>query len=183
MSFNAEGFAYSSGFRNPSGLLPAATSSSLSSATMLAEIGVAQEVPATVSATPPFHISTFSAWAEISGNPRPVLVYNYLGRRGRQVYQIIEKQRSTYTGVRIAERFDVCSSGTRLVRGCSEYRRKSSTRKGCCSFCDACGTANRGDAAALSVNFLSQEERVLLGAGRWESWATERSERYRKLLV
>jgi hypothetical protein len=75
MSVSArDAFAYSHGFRNPRGDLPAAMSRSLRSATTLAKIGVAQDVPSTGSFVPPLAIITFWPYAETSGYARPVLL-------------------------------------------------------------------------------------------------------------
>lgn len=52
ISVKALGLAYRKGLMNPRGLFPAAMRSSLMSDTRLAEMGVAQEVPATLSADP-----------------------------------------------------------------------------------------------------------------------------------
>ena len=65
---------YRKGFRKPRGGLPAAASSSLSNAMTLAKMGDEQLVPSTRPNWPLRVISTFSPWAEISGNARPVRV-------------------------------------------------------------------------------------------------------------
>lgn len=62
---------YKNGLRKPSGDFPAAMRRSLSNAITLAKIGLAQLVPATVPVSPPTVISTFSPWADTSGNARP----------------------------------------------------------------------------------------------------------------
>jgi hypothetical protein len=67
---------HKNGFKNPSGLLPAAISSSLSSAMMLANMGVLQLVPSTSSSAPSSTISTEWPCAEISGKARPLALNN-----------------------------------------------------------------------------------------------------------
>ena len=75
ISVKAVGLAYTKGLRNPSGLFPAAMSSSLMSDIILAKMGEAQEVPEAPSADPLKMTSTFSAMAATSGTPRPELLY------------------------------------------------------------------------------------------------------------
>ena len=65
---------YKKGLRKPSEGLPAAASSSLRSAMILAKMGEEHDVPATVPAEPPTMISTFSPCAETSGNARPLVL-------------------------------------------------------------------------------------------------------------
>jgi hypothetical protein len=70
-SWNAPGFAYQNGLRNPSGLLPVETSASLMSAMTRAEIGLEQLVPSIVPNSPSRTISRFSPIADTSGYARP----------------------------------------------------------------------------------------------------------------
>ncbi len=72
MSLSADApVEYRNGFKNPSGGLPAAASSSLSSEITLAKIGDEHDVPATSPNWPPSTISTFWPCAAMSGNARP----------------------------------------------------------------------------------------------------------------
>ena len=59
------------GFKNPITGLPAARSSALSNAMVLAKMGDEHDVPATVPSLPPLNITTFSPCADTSGNARP----------------------------------------------------------------------------------------------------------------
>ena len=59
ISVKAVRLAYTKGLRNPSGLFPAAMSSSLMSDIRLVMIGEAQEVPSAPSTNPPLKTSTF----------------------------------------------------------------------------------------------------------------------------
>ena len=68
---NAPGFAYKNGFKNPSGLLPAESNSSLINATIPAKIGLEQLVPSTSSVRPLTTISRFVPIAATSGMARP----------------------------------------------------------------------------------------------------------------
>ena len=79
------------GFKNPSGDLPAAISSALSSAMVLAKIGDEADVPETPSSAPPRMIARFSPWAEMSGYPRPDYMRSETGWKSMKGHTALNK--------------------------------------------------------------------------------------------